>query len=93
MVPARRRARAKIPGCAPALRRYVRAMDWQQIVSLLIVASAAALMIRSRVQRRRFQFGRDTHCGCSSPATTASRSSMIFMARKGEPTRIVIKMK
>ena len=68
-------------------------MDWQQIVSLLIVATTVVLLIRSRLQRRRFQFGRDTHCGCSSPSGTASRSSIVFMARKGEPTRIVMKMK
>jgi hypothetical protein len=68
-------------------------MDWQQIVSLLIVATAAALMIRSRLQRRRFQFGRDTHCGCGSPSATRQPSSILFQARKGEPTRIIMKMK
>ncbi len=68
-------------------------MDWQQIIALLIVATAAALLIRSRVRRRKFQFGRDTHCGCSSPAEVSPRSSIVFHARKGEPTRIYVKMK
>lgn len=68
-------------------------MDWQQIASLFIVATAAALLLRRQFQRRRFQFERDTHCGCSSPSGTTSRASIVFMARKGEPARIVMKMK
>jgi hypothetical protein len=68
-------------------------MDWQQIIALLIVVAAAALLIWSRVRRRKFQFGRDTHCGCSSPAQVAPQSSIVFHARKGEPTRIYMKMK
>jgi len=69
------------------------AMDWQQPVALLIVATAAALLVWSRVRRRKFQFGRDTHCGCSSPAGAASKSSIVFHARKGEPPRVLVKMK
>ena len=68
-------------------------MDWQQSVALLIVATAVALLVWSRVRRRKFQFGRDTHCGCSSPANVEPQSSIIFHARKGEPTRITVKMK
>lgn len=69
------------------------AMDWQQIVALLIVALAVALLVWGRVRRRKFQFGRDTHCGCSSPAAGTSQSSIIFHARKGEQPRILVKMK
>ena len=68
-------------------------MDWQQIVALLIVATAAALLVWSRVHRRKFQFGRDTHCGCSSPSAHASQSSIVFHARKGEAPRVMLKMK
>ena len=68
-------------------------MDWQQLVALLIVALAAALLIWSRVRPRKFQFGRDTHCGCSSPSGTAPKSSIVFHARKGEQPRILVKMK
>jgi len=68
-------------------------MDWQQLVALLIVAIAAALLIWSRVRPRKFQFGRDTHCGCSSPSAQAPKSSIIFHARKGEQPRILVKMK
>ena len=69
------------------------AMDWQQIVALLIVAAAVALFVWGRVRRRKFQFGRDTHCGCSSPSAKGSQSSIIFHARKGEQPRVVVKMK
>jgi hypothetical protein len=68
-------------------------MDWQQLVALLIVATAAVLLVWGRVRRRKFKFGRDTHCGCSAPGATAPQSSIVFHARKGEPTRVVMKMR
>ena len=68
-------------------------MDWQQLVALLIVAVAAGLLVWSRLRKRRFQFGRDTHCGCSSPSVTAPGSSIVFHARKGEQPRVLVKMK
>jgi hypothetical protein len=68
-------------------------MDWQQLVALLIVALAAALLVWGRVRRRKFQFGRDTHCGCSSPAGSALQSSIVFHARKGERPRVFVKLK
>lgn len=69
------------------------AMDWQQLLALLIVATAVTLLAWGRMRRRKFQFGRDTHCGCSSPTTTAPRSTIIFHARKGEPPRVLVKLK
>jgi hypothetical protein len=68
-------------------------MDWQQVTALLIVATAAALLAWGRLRRRKFKFGRDTHCGCSSPAGTAPQSSIVFHARKGEAPRVFVKMK
>lgn len=69
-----------------------RIVDWQQIVALAIVAVTAALLVWSRVRRRRFKFGRDTHCGCSAPGATAPKSSIIFHGRKGETPRVIVKM-
>lgn len=69
------------------------AMDWQQLLALLIVATTAALLVWGRVRRRRFKFGRDTHCGCASPGQSASKSSIVFHARKGETPRVIMKMK
>jgi hypothetical protein len=68
-------------------------MDWQQFVALLIVATAAGCLVWGRLRRRKFQFGRDTHCGCSSPAASGAQSSIVFHARKGGTPTVLIKMK
>jgi len=66
-------------------------MDWQQLVSLIIVGAAAVLLLRPRFRPRKFSFQRDTHCGGCSAANAAPQHSIIFHARKGERPRIVIK--
>jgi hypothetical protein len=47
-------------------------MDWQQIVSLLIVALSAALLVRRQLRKRRraamSPCGRGADCGCSIPS-------------------------
>ena len=67
-------------------------MDWQQLVSLAIVVATAALLVASRFRRPKFSFQRDTHCGCSSSQGPASRSSIVFRARKGMPREVLVKM-
>jgi hypothetical protein len=67
-------------------------MDWQQLTTLLIVALAAALLLRARFRRRKFSFERDTHCGCSAP-TAGAKGSIIFHARKGERPQTMVKLK
>jgi hypothetical protein len=69
-------------------------VNWQTAVALIIVAIAAAGLLWPLVRRRRkFSFERDTHCGCSTPSDSASSSSIIFHARKGERPRIIVKSK
>ena len=68
-------------------------MDWQQITALGIVAVTAGFFLRSKLRRRKFSFEHDTHCGCSSPAQSGSKSSIVFKARKGQRPEIVVKMK
>ena len=68
-------------------------MDWQQMVSLVIVALAAGLLVRSWIRQRKFSFARDTHCGCSAAGDSTPQSSIVFHARKGERPQIVMKMK
>jgi hypothetical protein len=82
----------KIISCAKGISDYLASMDWQQLVSLVIVGAAAALLLRSRFRPRKFSFERDTHCGCST-AGSAPQHSIIFRARKGERPQIVIKPK
>lgn len=59
----------------------------------MIVALAVAGLLWGLLRRRKFKFGRDTHCGCSSPSHSASASSIVFHARKGERPRIIVKNK
>lgn len=68
-------------------------MDWQQLVSLMIVAVAAGWLAASKFRRRRFSFERDTHCGCATAAASAPQSSIIFRARKGERPEVLVKMR
>ena len=68
-------------------------MDWQQLVSLLIVAFAAALLLRRKFRRPGFSFQRDTHCGCSAIPQTAPQNSIIFRARKGQRPEVLVKMR
>jgi hypothetical protein len=78
--------------CGPSAVMF-RVMDWQQFLALLIVALAAGLLLWGRLRPRRFRFGRDTHCGCSSPSSSGPRTSIVFHARKGEQPRVLVKMK
>ncbi len=68
-------------------------MDWQQLVSLLIVAFAAALLLGRKFRRPRFSFQRDTHCGCAAVPQTAPQSSIVFRARKGQRPEVLVKMR
>jgi len=67
-------------------------VNWQQVLSLLIVAVAAAALIWGRFRRKKFRFGHDTHCGCSTPDSAARKSSIVFHMRKGERRQILMKM-
>jgi len=67
-------------------------VDWQQTISLVIVAVAAGALLWGRFRRRKFSFARDTHCGCSTAGQSA-QGSIVFHARKGGKSQIVLKMK
>ena len=68
-------------------------MDWQQTVSLVVVASAAVLLVGSKFRRRKFSFERDTHCGCAAVQESSPQSSIVFRARKGQCPEVVVKMR
>jgi hypothetical protein len=69
-------------------------MNWQQVISLAIVALAAGCLVRGRFRPRKFSFQRDTHCGCSAAGeSSAQKSSIVFHARKGERREVVVRMK
>jgi hypothetical protein len=68
-------------------------MDWQQLVSLVLVACAAVLLLGSRFRRRKFTFERGTRCGCAAVPAFSPQSSIVFRARKGERARVLVKMR
>jgi hypothetical protein len=68
-------------------------MDWQQMVSLIIVAVAGVSLAWSKLRRRRFSFQRDTRCGCAGVGREASAGSIVFHARKGERPEVRVRMK
>ena len=72
---------------------YLVRMDWQELVALSLVALTASAFGWSKLRRRPFRFGRDTHCGCSAPSQTTPQHSIVFHARKGERPRMTLKMK
>jgi hypothetical protein len=79
--------------CAARVWGYVASMDWQQSVSLVVVASAAVLLLGSRFRRCKFSFERDTHCGCGAPQESSPQSSIVFHARKGQRPEVLVKMR
>ena len=68
-------------------------VGWQDLAAVAIVLLTIGLLVWSRFRPRKFNFQRDTHCGCSSPADSAAKSSIVFHARKGERPQVVMKMK
>ena len=68
-------------------------MEWQQLVSLVVVASAAILLLGGKFRRRKFSFARDTHCGCAVGRGSSPQGSIVFRARKGERAQVVVKMR
>ena len=68
-------------------------MDWQQWVSLLIVALAALMLLGPKFRRQRLSFQRATHCGCGVGSQSGPQSSIIFRARKGQKPEVLVKMR
>jgi len=69
-------------------------VNWQQIISLAIVALAGGWLLRGALRRRKFSLQHDTHCGCSMPEESSARKSSIrFHARKGERPAVFVRMK
>jgi hypothetical protein len=68
-------------------------MNWQQVVSLAVVAVVAGMFLRACLRRRKFSWEREAHCGCSGPWASADKNSIIFHARKGERPLVRVKMR
>jgi hypothetical protein len=68
-------------------------MEWQTVTALVIVALATTALLWGKFRRRKFDFHRDTGCGCSSPSDSKHHESIIFHARKGERPKVIVKNK
>jgi hypothetical protein len=66
-------------------------MDWQQFAALGVVAVTAGLFLRAKLRPHKFSFVRDTHCGCSAPGAAGDKTSILFSARKGRRSRIIMR--
>jgi len=65
-------------------------MDWQQFVSLLIVAVAGCALVARKFRGPRFSFQRDTHCGCVAVSRSAPQTSIVYRARKGQRPEVLV---
>jgi len=85
----------KIISCAVGIWEYVAGMEWQQLVSVIIVAAAACGLLSRALRRRKFSFARDTHCGCSGGGASSAgeQGSIVFHARKGCRPEVIVKMR
>jgi hypothetical protein len=79
--------------CRLSRVRYVPGVNWQTVISLLIVVLAAAGLLWRMLRRRKFRFQRDSPCGCATPARGGAGDSMVFRVRKGERAQIIVKNK
>lgn len=68
-------------------------MDWQQVCSLLIVAAAAGGLVWSKLRRKKPGVFHTGHCGCSASTHASSPGSIIFHARKGQRSEVVVRMR
>jgi hypothetical protein len=65
-------------------------MDWQTPVALGIVALTAAVFLWRRFRPRKFDFHKETNCGCSSPSGP-SPPSIVISGRRGEHPTVTVK--
>jgi len=68
-------------------------MDWQQAVSLGIVALTVSVFVWRRLRRRRFPFEGDTHCGCVSGQSSAGQPSIVYHRQRGGALEILVRHK
>lgn len=68
-------------------------MDWQQSVSLVIVAAATVLLLRGTLRRGKPALGPRGCCTVAGGAAASRQETVVFRARKGERPEIRVKLK
>jgi hypothetical protein len=64
-------------------------MNWQTPAALGIVALTAAIWLWRRLRSRRFDFHRDTGCGCSAPGVRPP--NVLITGKRGERPQVTVK--
>ncbi len=66
-------------------------MDWQQIASLVIVASTALLFVGARLLTRRPKWYKANHCGCIHKTHGGGQPGRIVVrSRRGDTRQTII---
>lgn len=64
-------------------------MNWQTPVALGVVALTVAIVLWRRLRPRKFNFHRDTGCGCSAPGVRPP--NVVVEGRRGERPKVTVK--
>jgi hypothetical protein len=68
-------------------------MNWQQLLSLAIVAITVGFFIRAWWLRRRASFPAGSPCGCATPQSGETPPSITFHVRKGHRPEVRVQYK
>ncbi|MFO1461534.1 MAG: hypothetical protein U1G08_19290 [Verrucomicrobiota bacterium] len=64
-------------------------MDWQQPAALAVVIATAGWLAWRRMRPRRFDFHRETGCGCGSTGGPKP-PTVCVTGRRGERPRVIV---
>lgn len=67
-------------------------MNWQEIVALGVVGSAAFLLLRPLLRPPAPLRSPANPCGCSAVGAGGSKASIIVRSRKGERPQVILRM-
>jgi hypothetical protein len=67
-----------------------KSVNWQQIVSLLIVGITAGMFLRAWRRQRVLKLQRHSPCGCGTPRLGDAPPRITFHARKGQRTVVTV---
>ncbi|PAW91528.1 MAG: hypothetical protein B9S33_00640 [Pedosphaera sp. Tous-C6FEB] len=67
-------------------------MNWQEIVALGVVGSAAFLLLRPLLRPPAPLRSPANPCGCSAVGAGGNKASIIVRSRKGERPQVILRM-
>jgi hypothetical protein len=85
----KRMLKTKKQGCESNETRYVKRMDWQELSAWFIVALTAGVFAWRQWHPQSVGLKKVACCACSG--RNAPSGSILFLARKGEVSQVIIK--